>query len=283
MTQVVTSIYFGQEEFPYYTWPWRARLERYLYSLIQLTKMEVPVICYVNDYTEPLVKELELKNLTIINKHLKDFEYSDSLKQIKSKHKEEKDYLQSNLRKMYHEVDYGKINIIKDHYLDKEYTYWFDSGLSFWSLWPNKYNDNTIDGMSHTKTNYQFDKVFNKELITNINKFIGDKLICLGNRGGANRLAFDTFNTTVNFNMIGGIIGGNKKHIPTFLSEFNSLTTEMFNKNTIINKEIILSVLATRRPELFKTWLFDTWYHEDSGVHIPEESIRFSELINVIK
>lgn len=281
--QIVTAIYFGQPEFPYYTWPWEARLQRYLYSLIQLTKMEIPIVCYVNDFTEPLVKKLNLKNLTIINKHLKEFEYSDSLKTVKSKHKEEEQYLQSNLVKMYHEVDYGKLSILRDHYLDNEYTYWIDSGLSYWSLWPNKYNPNTIDGMSHTITNYEFNGVFNKELIPNINKFLGDKLICIGNRRAVNSLIYNTFNEVVKFNMIGGIIGGNKKYIHTLLEEFNKLATEMFNKNTIINHEALLSVIATRRPELFKTYLFDTWYHEDSNVEEDEDLVRFSNFVEHIK
>lgn len=288
-TQIVTAIYFGQPEFPYYTWPYQARLERYLYSLSQLTRMNVPIKCYVNDYTEPLVKELNLKNLTIIKKHLDEFRYSSKLRHLKDNNEIEKTYLQSNSVKMYHEIDFGKLSILRDNYSDSEYTYWVDSGLSYWSLWPNKYNPYPIDGMSSTVTNYRFDKVFNTDFIKNINKYVGNKLLCLGNRCGVNTKVFPNFNYELGYNMVGGIIGGNVSHMEDFLSEFDRMFDEMFKKNIIINHEALMSIISHERPDIFKNWLFDTWDHENSldsqhnPVYIPKNYVRFSDFVEDIK
>jgi len=279
-TTIVTAIYYGEPGFPFYLHEYLARYERYKYSLLQLSKMGTPIICYTNkknkEDLDRLLIEHEVENVQIIEKELYEYEYSKKLLEVKK----------TNTIEFYHEVDYAKLEIIEKHSKDTDYIYWIDAGLSYWSLWPNKYNPNVIDGMSHTITNYEFSEVFNGNFIPNINRFVGDKLLQIRNTqlwylGGEVNKYLDKKYLYKWFS-IGGIIGGNVKHLPTFLDSFKIYADMVTNQNFILNHEAIMSVIGQEHENIFKTFTFDTWYHEDSGVDLKNE-ISFCNFIEEIK
>jgi len=284
-TTLLTAIYFGLDGFPFYTWPHLARYERYLYSLLQISKMGLPIICYTNkrEDIEKLLLEHNVTNIQIIEKDLSEFDYSKKLLEVKK----------VNPIEFYHEIDYAKLEILKTHYKESDYIYWIDAGLCYWSLWPNKYNLNKIDGISSNIQNYEFSKVFNNEFIPNINNFVNDKLLQIRNTklwyNGTDTNKATNRNHVYKWFAIGGIIGGNVKYLPTLFENFDTLIDIAFSKNDIVNHEAVMTIIGLENKNIFESFVFDTWYHEDSldglGEVIvePEEFVSFSNFVEYIK
>jgi hypothetical protein len=124
-----------------------------------------------------------------------------------------------------------------------------------------------MSGFSKDYENYAFTNLFKKELFPKINEWVGDKLINLGNTlishqyGKMNEI-FNT-NFIYNYMSVGGILGGNIKHLKEFLNVFDFLGDEVLKNDYIINHEALISHIEKIHPEYFKTYKFDTWYHED--------------------
>ena len=65
---------------------------------------------------------------------------------------------------------------------------------------------------------------------------------------------------------IGGIIGGHVSKLPDFYRRFEEYTQVCLRKEFLINHEAIMSTMSYDKPEDYKTFKFNTWYHDDSGI-----------------
>ena len=123
--------------------------------------------------------------------------------------------------------------------------------------------------MSINRENYWFDKVFNPDFFKNINKWVGDKLINIKNRqffhpqDQINRVLGNLESPTGQ--TIGGILGGHNSKLEEFINEFDSRADKCINDEYLLNHEGILTHMASSSPENYKSWLFTTWYHENTG------------------
>ena len=91
-TKIVTFLYFGINDFPFYGHKVLARWHRYQNSLVQLSKMNIPIVCYCgsNIYDE-LNKHLinnDVKNVELKVKELEDIRHSKGMIKIKEKYPE---------------------------------------------------------------------------------------------------------------------------------------------------------------------------------------------------
>jgi hypothetical protein len=76
---------------------------------------------------------------------------------------------------------------------------------------------------------------------------------------------------------VGGILGGHISKMKWFLSEFETLGDHILNNDHIINHEAMISFIVQDKPENFKTFVFNTWYHDDYWKKTPvfdNESIK---------
>jgi len=282
-TKLITAIYTDEEskKFPYYAHELKAREDRYLHSLRTIANTELEIVLYCNEnqfnFFIEYCKEKNLNNVTVKISNLKEFPYCEEMKKIKLEKKEK-------FIHFYHEIDWNKLFLLKKEFDSSYgYMYWIDAGLSHPGLFPKKFNShpNQMNGFSANYYNYSFIKIFNPSLFEKINNWVSDKLINI-----SNRLLFhnrDHLNEYTEKNYIydsmtvGGLIGGNTKEISWLTENFMKNGKMILDKGTIINHEALLSFLVKSHEEKFKTFKFESWYHEDSNVdQIEKNKISFS-------
>jgi hypothetical protein len=278
-TKIVTAFYTDIIGFPFFGHESFARQERYLHSLRTLNNMNNEIICYCNetqfDLLQKYCEEFNLNNVTIKISNLKDYPKTERMLEIKKSNE------QFNF---YHEVDWNKIYLISKEYDESyDYIYWIDCGLSHRGLFTLKYNpySDKITGLSRDWENYSFTKIFCPELFPKINNWVGDKLINLANTMFSHnpneiRKVYKNNNDYKHMS-VGGILGGHNSKIKWFIQEFDIISDLCLNENHILNHEGMITNLEFENPDMFKTFSFDTWYHEDFWLTTPvfdRESIK---------
>ena len=278
-TKLVTAFYTDIIGFPFFGHDAFARHERYLHSLRTLNNMNTEIICYCNDTQyDMMVKycnDFNLTNVTIKVSNLKDYPNSQRMSEIK------KSNPQFNF---YHEVDWNKLYLLSKEYDETyEHIYWIDCGLSHRGLFLLKYNpySDKITGLSRDWENYSFTNVFCPELFSKINNWVGDKLINLATTmfsHNFNELRQVYGDSHIYTHMsVGGILGGHVSKIKWFLDEFNRIADICLNDNYILNHEVMITKIEFENSDMFKTYEFDTWYHDDFWLTTPvfdSESIK---------
>ena len=266
-TKIVTFLYFGIDNFPFYGHKVVARWDRYINSLVQISKMGLPIVCYCG---ENISKDLRsfldsegVTNVEIKVKELEQIRHSKKMINIKEKNPE--------LFKFYLEVGWAKIALMEEEMEDGiDYLYWVDCGLSHLGLYPRRYNSNRdkITGLSSNKYLYTYDGIFNEDTFTNINNWVGDKLIDIRNttffhnhRDLNEVLEKDHSYDSLS---VGGIIGGHVSKLPDFYQRFEDYTQICLNKEFLLNHEAMMSTMVYDKPENYVKYKFNTWYHEDT-------------------
>ena len=113
-TKIVTFVYFGISDFPFYGHKVQARWDRYKNSLLQLSEMRLPIVCYCGSNVYPELKKLletnEVKNVDLKIRELEDFRHSKSMIKIKEKYPEKFNF--------YLEVGWAKITLMEEEMED---------------------------------------------------------------------------------------------------------------------------------------------------------------------
>jgi len=269
MTKLVTFLYFGLGDFPFYGHKVQARWDRYVHSLVQLSEMGLPIVCYTGSNTaealQDFMNENDVTNVTIKVKELEDIRHSKKMIEIKEKN--------PDLFKFYLEVGWAKIALMEDEMEEGlEYLYWVDCGLSHIGLYPRRYNSNAdkITGLSMNKYRYTYDGIFNTTTFLKINNWVGDKLIDIRNtlffhdhRKLNNILERDHNYDSLS---IGGIIGGHVSKLPDFFQRFENYAQMCLDKEFLLNHEAMMSTMVYDQPENYNSFKFNTWYHDDSNL-----------------
>lgn len=270
-TKLVTAFYTDIIGFPFFGHDAFARHERYLHSLRTLNNMDTEIVCYCNDTQFNLMtkycEDYNLTNVTIKISNLKDYPNSQRMIDLKKS---------NNLFNFYHEVDWNKLFLLSKEYDESyDYIYWIDCGLSHRGLFLLKYNPNAdkITGLSRDWENYSFTNLFCPELFPKINNWIGDKLINLANTMFSHNV--NELNRVYNDNhdykhmSVGGILGGHISKLNWFINEFDRIADICLNSNYILNHETMITKINFENSDKFKTYDFNTWYHDDFWLTTP--------------
>jgi hypothetical protein len=269
MTKLVTFLYFGLGDFPFFGHKVQARWDRYINSLVQLSEMGLPIVCYTGSNTAEALQnymdENQVDNVTIKVKELEDIRHSKKMIEIKEKNPDK--------FKFYLEVGWAKIALMEDEMEEGiDYLYWIDCGLSHLGLYPRRYNSNAdkITGLSVNKYRYTYDGIFNTLTFNKINNWVGDKLIDIRNtlffhdhRKLNEILERDHIYDSLS---IGGIIGGHVSKLPDFFQRFEEYAQTALNKEFLLNHEAMMSTMVYDKPENYRSYKFNTWYHDDSTI-----------------
>jgi hypothetical protein len=220
-------------------------------------------------------EEYNLTNITIKVSNLKDYPKSDKMIEIKKSNES---------FNFYHEVDWNKLFLLSKEYDESyDYIYWIDCGLSHRGLFLLKYNPyaDKITGLSRDWENYSFTNLFCPELFPKINNWIGDRLLNIGNTMFSHSVSElnRVFNNNHNYSVmsVGGILGGHVKNLKWFIDEFDGLSDICLESNYILNHEAIITKINFENSDKFKTYEFNTWYHDDFWLTTPvfdRESIK---------
>lgn len=287
MTKLVTAFYTQIHGHPFYGHLEYARHERYLHSLRVLNNMNIELVCYCNDSQYSIlydyVKSHNLNNVTLKVSNLSDLPFAKRMREIKEK---------TDNFKFYHEVDWNKLYLLEKEYDENyQYIYWIDVGISHHGLFPKKYNPNSnlSTGYSSDYNTYSFTNLFNDKLFDGINNFVQDLLISIdsGIHFHNTQDINDILDGSYQYEglTIGGILGGHITKLRWFIDMFYIMGKKSLDKNYILNHEAIISFLREHKPENFKRFYFQTWYHEDTeGIpdYIIKEQIHFSHFFDMI-
>jgi len=270
-TKLVTAFYTDIIGFPFFGHDAFARHERYLHSLRTLNNMDTEIVCYCNDTQFDLMtkycEDYNLTNVTIKISNLKDYPNSQRMIDLKKS---------NNSFNFYHEVDWNKLFLLSKEYDESyDYIYWIDCGLSHRGLFLLKYNPNAdkITGLSRDWENYSFTNLFCPELFPKINNWVGDKLINLANTMFSHNV--NELNRVYNNNhdykhmSVGGILGGHISKLNWFIDEFNRIADICLDSNYILNHEAMITKINFENSDMFKTYDFNTWYHDDFWLTTP--------------
>jgi hypothetical protein len=278
-TKLITAFYTDIIGFPFFGHESFARHERYLHSLRTLNNMNTEIVCYCNDTQYDLMtkycEEFDLSNVTIKISNLKDYPKTNRMLELKRS---------NDQFNFYHEVDWNKMYLLSKEYDESyDYIYWIDCGLSHRGLFTLKYNPHSdkITGLSRDWENYSFTNIFCPELFPKINNWVGDKLINLANTMFSHnpneiRSVYKNNNDYKHMS-VGGILGGHISKLNWFIEQFDRISDISLNENFILNHEGMITDLEFENPEMFKTYSFDTWYHDDFWLTTPifdRESIK---------
>lgn len=270
-TKLVTAFYTDIIGFPFFGHESFARHERYLHSLRTLNNMNTEIVCYCNETQYETLKkyceEYKLNNVILKISNLEDYPKTERMIEIK------KSTGQFNF---YHEVDWNKLYLLSKEYDENyDYIYWIDCGLSHRGLFLLKYNpySDKITGLSRDWENYSFTNLFCPKLFPKINNWVGDRLINLANTmfshsaSELNQLYGD--NHDFKHMTVGGILGGHTSKLQWFINEFNRISDITLSKNFILNHEAMMTKMNFENPNMFKTYAFNTWYHDDFWLTTP--------------
>ena len=270
-TKLVTAFYTDIIGFPFFGHETTARHERYLHSLKTIANTKNEIVLYCNESQKNILtdfcNEHSLNNVQIKVSNLSDLPQSQKMKDIKTK---------TDMFNFYHEVDWNKFYLLEKEYDESyDYIYWIDCGLSHPGLFLDRYNPyiEKADGLSRTYENYSYINLFNENLIEKLNNWVGDKIIncCITmishDMGYAASILDREY--TVSNSSVGGILGGKIKHLTWYINKFKELSELSLSKDSILNHEAILTFIQNENSEKFKTWEFDTWYHDDYWTKTP--------------
>lgn len=264
-TKLVTAMYTDVKGFPFFAHETIARHDRYLHSLRTLSNTGEEIIVYCNQTQYQLLVDhcntFKLNNVTIKVSNIQDYPNCEKMFKIKQK---------SDKFNQFHEIDWNKIYLMEKEFDEMyDYIYWIDIGISHHGIFLTKYNPyfNLCDGMSSTFECYSNLNLFNSELFPKINQYIGDRLLNLSNQTWFHNMYETGDILDINYGekglSVGGFLGGHTSKLKWFFKEFKSIGDIFLSNEYIINHEALISFIVQENKNNFKTYLFDTWYHED--------------------
>jgi hypothetical protein len=252
------------------------RLGHYMWSLLSLLKMtDADFICYtskeeINDLERFFYEEHGISKEKLIFSIFdlgqnEFFEIINKYKDVESIKRGDRCI----------EIQYMKFIWFLSEDMSYDYYFWIDAGLSHCGLIPEKYL--TQDGPHNRK--YFESPLFNNKFLENlvINTKDNFTLISKDNvrnfwSGTVNPIHFTEFNNSIH--IIGGLFGGKKELWMPIINLFREYTYKVTEHDKrLYHEEDILTLMFRNHPNMFHTYYFETWWHENermSGVNMIE-------------
>ena len=166
------------------------------------------------------------------------------------------------------EIQYMKFIWFLSEDMSYDYYFWIDAGLSHCGLVPNKYLAST--GV-HNRQYYE-SHLFNNKFLSNLIKNTEDKFTIIGKENDRNYWSGTVnpkhfFNYDRSYHIIGGLFGGKKELWDNILDLFKKYVYQVTEEDgRLYHEEDIMTLMYRNHEDMFKTYQFDTWWHEDERV-----------------
>lgn len=263
-----------------------SRGEHYRHSFKSISKINsCKYIIYTNSYDSVkyfIDTNIDNIDYNLISYDLRNIEYSNKINRIKNI-----DETKNSYRCI--ELQYSKLSWLEETTKlcnENDYIYWFDAGLSYSGLIPDKYLDVHKDGY-HSK--YFYSILFNNIFFENLVSYTGDKIFCIGK----NNIDFFwddglpdrwyVYPKNRQYHIIGGLFGGKNKNILLLCKLFKELANNLLdNEPLLYSEENILTTIFYNQQFLFNIKTFDIWWHENNISSIMGE-VQGIETINRTK
>jgi hypothetical protein len=258
-----------------------ARGDHYRHSLKSIAKIDNAKFKIFTDDVDGIKNFIDT-NISNITYNIYDFdlrttEFSDKINKIKNIEETKK-----SVRCI--ELQYSKLlwlELIAKNIDDNDYIFWFDAGLSYSGLIPEKYLGKNTEGYHSF---YYYSNLFNNTLLDNIISFADDSIFCVAKDNlrffwdnGLPEKWFINHKKIIDYHIIGGLFGGKCKNVKILCEYFRDLANKLLdNENILYSEENILTTIYFNYTYLFKPKFFDIWWHENniSGVMPKEEGLE---------
>jgi hypothetical protein len=246
-----------------------SRGNHYRWSLLSLLKMtDSDFVCYTSD------EEFnDLYNFF----HIQNGISEDKLKLVKfnlSEHyflelfKKHKDIEGARRGDRCIEIQYMKFIWFLSEDMSYDYYFWIDAGLSHCGLIPNKHLAKT--GVNNSQ--YYESPLFNNNFLTNLVKNTEDKFTIIGKENDRNYWSGTVnpkhfFNYNRSYHIIGGLFGGKKELWGNVVELFKKYVYQVTEEDSrLYHEEDIMTLMFRNHEDIFKTYQFDTWWHENERI-----------------
>jgi hypothetical protein len=240
----------------------------YMYSLLSLLRMtNADFLCYTNQeeierlsdffYNENQIDRDRFKLVVFDLKSTKYNSLINEYKQIESIKKGDRCF----------EIQYNKFFWFLDEDWSYDYYFWVDAGLSHCGIIPDKY----LDYKDYGYQGYFNSHFFNNEFLLKLTEKTKDSVLIIAkDNTGSNywmgtlpEKYYDVYNATKH--VIGGLFGGNKESMKNFVSTFEEKFLMITEKEkNIFSEEQIMTLIYFNNPNIFNTYFFDVWWHENN-------------------
>jgi hypothetical protein len=241
----------------------------YRWSLLSLLKMtDADFVCYTSNaeyddlynffHTQNNISEDKLK---LVKFNLSDHYFSELFKKYK-------DINGARRGDRCIEIQYMKFIWFLSEDMSYDYYYWIDAGLSHCGLIPNKY---LTPGGPHNRGYYE-SPLFNNTFLSNLIKNTEDKFTIIGKENDRNYWSGTVnpkhfFNYDRSYHIIGGLFGGKKELWDNILELFKKYVYQVTEEDgRLYHEEDIMTLMYRNHEDMFKTYQFDTWWHENERI-----------------
>lgn len=280
----ITAIYNGLHDTKF-----GGRLNRdkqYLYSLECLSNLGSPIKCYVQQSEYETITsyfvDKGILNIEFEPFELSDFKYHKEIQRIKEINKNF--YAQDDVWE-YRCVELMWLKLFalfnesikfKESGIEEK-IFWIDAGLSHDGIFPKRFNPNA-NGTQHSL--YQNNLAFNNKLVDKLDKLSNESLFFFycNNRQHSYPPLYSNIKT-LDGSIVAGLFGGKPNDIIQLVIECEQIIEYILSKDTLLQEELILTLVLQNNPQMFNLFNFTTWYHEDWNCYDPSVS-SFSDFFN---
>lgn len=260
--QFVTAIYTGLEG-TRFNGNSGAIYDRYQKSLLSIAKGGYSIVCYTSQaHMEALTKVYaEYPNVRLVEFELADSPFHDSIEKIKDL--DSKYTTEGSWRSRCVEIMWGKFLWMQENLESlnaDDSIFWIDAGIFHGGLIAGKYRSNK------SANEFDFDEITQKRnLFDDLVSYSGDKLLNIRStwvNHGKDDFE-EIFRHSPEYGVIGGIIGGKKKLLESYLEDMIQIMLDVLAANKLLKEEEIMYHINCSSPEKFTDFIFNSWYHED--------------------
>lgn len=250
-TKLVTAYWMDSQGFPYQGANPDRKI-RYKGSLIShCLGSGLPVVCYTHtkNYEEisELKKTYNLSNLEIKILELNDVKFHNKIDNIRNQK------FDTDLDGRGPEIMWGKFDVLEREIEGYDRVYWVDVGLQHPGIFPWMFSkvyepSNPNFGIPKNWWSefevFNFSKLIDNNIYTNLNKMCTDKIMFLCSYGP--QVSYPLFNKKiVNYNFespypVGGMIGGDVKILKKYLDFFWYYAEKVLNEQFLCTEEVIM-------------------------------------------
>lgn len=251
------------------------RDRHYLYSLRNIAKAtKLQIICYTSKNDIDDIQSFLTGN-NITNVKLKLFELTDffahkRIAEIKEINKNL--YAKDNVwEQRCVELMWLKLFWLYDESVahKNEKVFWIDAGLSHAGILPKSLNHH-----DHTNHSYEesFDNslAFNENFVNKIDSHSNGKIFsfyCLNRQHQYSDYILQKLGkeqkNPLGGSIVAGLFGGSFEQIESLVKYSTEIILDIMNGTSLLQEELILTLVYQDHPELFDVYSFQTWYHPD--------------------
>lgn len=281
MDAFVTCIYNGLHHTEY--GGRNMRDARYRDSLINIANTGVKIFCYTgtSDYQNLKNQFARYSNIELVIRDITSFDFSQEVQIIKKEYKEKYSDLFWTQRCL--EIMWGKFFMIQDvltNHREYDNVYWIDAGLFHNDVIAPRYFLNNKPDLQNAGL-----PLFNPYFMEKLNAYVDGKVLLMQQINPHNKPIDVKYNKneykTLN-GAVGGLFGGDASKMKVICDCFIEKMRMLLADKEICSEESILSAVYCDHPELFKSYVFQSWYHEGWGDRHNPSVNTFSDVFNAI-